>query len=50
VPNGWMSVEGIQIWVEGVARAAPAAVTTTVIASEKILIDFFMFIFIFSFW
>ncbi|MGD0844320.1 MAG: hypothetical protein ABSA06_08135 [Geobacteraceae bacterium] len=40
--NAWMSVDGIQIWVEGVARAAPAAATTNIIASEKIFTMFFI--------
>jgi hypothetical protein len=37
-----MSVEGIHIWVEGVARAAPAAATTSINASEINFAIFFI--------
>src|SRR5689334_8422799 len=37
VPKPWMSVEGIQIWVDGVASAAPVAAKVSAIAVRRIL-------------
>jgi hypothetical protein len=37
-----MSVEGIQIWVEGVAIATPVAAIASIIANVRILVTFFI--------
>jgi hypothetical protein len=43
-----MSVEGIQIWVEGVARAAAADIPTSITTSKQTFTNFFIVPFSFT--